>query len=271
MGRRNLVVVEATRRFGHVVPLTTSQRPPRWFSSSAHGARMRREAGALDILLCDDHRLLAEAMEGLLRERGHRVVLASRPAEAADLAGQQNVDVCVMDLAFPDDAGDGEGLLDPIDAIGRIAAEGPKVVVFSASADTLLQARALEAGASDCVEKAEPVAALMDAIERAHGGSEVTSPRFRSSRRRRTSAAARLDGWTRASLADFLTPRERDVLEGLVRGESTTQLAQWLQVRPATARTHVQNLLAKLCVHSRLEAVALAVEYGLVDVAQIPR
>jgi DNA-binding NarL/FixJ family response regulator len=58
-----------------------------------------------------------------------------------------------------------------------------------------------------------------------------------------------------------LTAREVEVLAGLVRGESTKTLAERLHVRPATARTHVQHLLAKLGVHSRLQAVAFVIEH----------
>jgi DNA-binding NarL/FixJ family response regulator len=60
-----------------------------------------------------------------------------------------------------------------------------------------------------------------------------------------------------------LTAREADVLAGLVRGESTKALAERLNVRPATARTHVQHLLGKLGVHSRLQAVAFVIEHPI--------
>ena len=66
-------------------------------------------------------------------------------------------------------------------------------------------------------------------------------------------------------LAAFLTTRERECLRLLVDGLDTTRMATALGVSPATVRTHVQSLLVKLGVHSRLEAASLAVRYRLVE------
>ncbi|HVD27795.1 MAG TPA: LuxR C-terminal-related transcriptional regulator, partial [Mycobacteriales bacterium] len=66
-----------------------------------------------------------------------------------------------------------------------------------------------------------------------------------------------------AQLTRHLTRREREVLVMLVNGEATVAIAAKMGIREPTARSHIQNLLAKLGVHSRLEAVALAVRSGL--------
>ncbi|MGH9066973.1 MAG: response regulator transcription factor, partial [Acidimicrobiales bacterium] len=66
-------------------------------------------------------------------------------------------------------------------------------------------------------------------------------------------------------LARFLTRREREVLSRLVAGETTASLARSMGIRPSTARTHVDGILTKLGVHSRLEAVAYAVSERLVE------
>jgi DNA-binding NarL/FixJ family response regulator len=68
-----------------------------------------------------------------------------------------------------------------------------------------------------------------------------------------------------AQLARFLTPREREVLERLARGESTAVMANEMGVAYSTARTHIQNTLTKLGVHSKLAAVTLAFQHGLVS------
>ena len=68
------------------------------------------------------------------------------------------------------------------------------------------------------------------------------------------------------ALDHLLTPREREVLARLVRGESTTGMARSMGVRLSTTRTHIDSVLIKLGVHSRLEAVACAVREGLVDI-----
>ena len=65
-------------------------------------------------------------------------------------------------------------------------------------------------------------------------------------------------------LVQFLTPREREVLERLVRGQSTSAMAREMGVAYSTARTHIQNVLTKLGVHSKLAAVTFAVQHGIV-------
>ena len=70
---------------------------------------------------------------------------------------------------------------------------------------------------------------------------------------------------TGQSLADELTDREREVLALLAQGLNTNDIAKSLSISSSTVRNHVQNILNKLQVHSRLEAVAYAFEHGLVD------
>lgn len=64
---------------------------------------------------------------------------------------------------------------------------------------------------------------------------------------------------------EVLTPREREVLTVLARGNSTREIAELLTISPNTVRNHIQNILNKLQVHSRLEAVTLAIRHGLID------
>src|SRR2546421_577944 len=66
-----------------------------------------------------------------------------------------------------------------------------------------------------------------------------------------------------ALLAEYLTPREREVLGLLTEGESSTSIARLLSLSPNTVRTHIQNVLTKLGVHSRFEAASLAVRHGI--------
>jgi two-component system nitrate/nitrite response regulator NarL len=219
----------------------------------------RPKEGAVQVLICDDHLLLAELLGKVLTSHGHRVVVTIDPEKAVETAANHGIDVCLMDLGFPAQMYP-DGPVPSIDAIRRLHEAGIRVVVLSGSSNEKLRQAALDAGASDVLLKGEPIDAVIDAVEQANG------------RRRRMplvrTPTRGAQGWSRASLADFLTERERAVLEGLVHGESTTALAARLGVRPGTARTHVQNLLGKLCVHTRLEAVSLAVEHHLVDLPE---
>jgi two-component system, NarL family, nitrate/nitrite response regulator NarL len=72
-------------------------------------------------------------------------------------------------------------------------------------------------------------------------------------------------------LTEHLTKRERSVLALLVDGSSSEQIAHVLSISPNTVRTHIQNVLTKLQVHSRLEAAAFAVKRGLVETREPPR
>ena len=64
-------------------------------------------------------------------------------------------------------------------------------------------------------------------------------------------------------LIRFLTPREREVLERMVAGQATSTIAREMGVAYSTARTHIQSVLTKLCVHSKLEAVTFAARHGV--------
>ncbi len=81
---------------------------------------------------------------------------------------------------------------------------------------------------------------------------------------RETSSRQAISSASPASPAEDLTDREREVLSLLAQGLSTRDIAETLSISPSTARNHIQNILHKLHVHSRLEAVAYAFEHGLV-------
>lgn len=138
-----------------------------------------------------------------------------------------------------------------------------KLVVISeqGSLDALLQA--VETGAHGFVSEDMSVAEVMAALRQVHaGGMHVPPALLRPlldellARSRRTRQAVELLG--------RLTRREREVLELLAEGCAHDEVAEILVISPQTARTHIQNVLGKLEVHSRVEAAALAMRYGLV-------
>jgi DNA-binding NarL/FixJ family response regulator len=201
------------------------------------------------VLVCDDHRLFAECLATVLAARGHHVVTVRSPhdalgaiAAAVETAGDAAtpVDVCVMDLMFP-------GGIDPFDAIGDIVMVSPdtRVIVLTACSPAFAEAQAIEAGAVDFLTKDGELSQIIDTVERSRGATRPVA---------------------RHSGAVHLTAREREVLERLVRGERTRAIAGAMNVSYSTARSHVQSVLRKLGVHSRLEAVALASRHSLVPV-----
>ncbi|MDQ4089248.1 MAG: response regulator transcription factor [Actinomycetota bacterium] len=209
------------------------------------------------VVICDDQSLFAQALAVVLRSCGHEVVACvNSPTQAVAAVASGDVDVCVMDLHFPGGSG--------IDGVTGVVAVAPntRVVVLTGSSDAEELTRAVHAGAQGLAVKGDDIERVVDTLERVHEGEIVLKvPQRPNSLLRAPDAPMERNPLTR-----FLTAREREVLERLVRGESTSDLAVAMGVRYSTARTHIQNLLTKLGVHSKLEAVAFAVSNQVVEV-----
>lgn len=200
----------------------------------------------MKILLCDDHLLLAEAMEALLKIAGHEVLVTELPEDAVTLAAEESPQVCVLDLGFPD--GDGLDLLRTV----RETVPEAKVVVLSGQRDPDLVRAAIELGARGYLCKDVGVVDVVRAVDQVLEGELVIDPLVAQSLTQRRRHRSDDVEW----LISFLTQREREVLRRIVTGQSTEEMARDMAVTRSTARTHVQNVLQKLGVHSRLQAVA---------------
>jgi two-component system nitrate/nitrite response regulator NarL len=199
------------------------------------------------LLVCDDHRLLLEALSMALADKGHWVVAtALDPDEAVEAAREHHPDVCLLDVKFPS----GNGL----NAIRRIHAVSAdtKVVIFSGTTSAALVADAIAQGAQGFVGKEKPIAVVIEAVELANQGYLAIDPLLLQAALRPS-----LRGDDPLWVLKFLTEREWQVMRCLIDGLSTQEIADRLGVQWSTARTHVQNLLIKLGVHSRLQAAAL--------------
>lgn len=216
------------------------------------------------VLIADEHRLIREAVaEALVAEAAIEIV-----AEAADgYHAVSEATSLIPDLALIN--ADLPGL-SGVDACLAIKSSCPRVnvIVFGEGGDADALLSAIEAGADGYFGVEEELAGLVSAVERVLDGEFLVPSHMlgqllqRLIRRRRRSDGA-LERYLR------LTPREREVLALLVEGCDYEAVATALVISPQTARTHIQNLLRKLEVHSRLEAVALAVDQGWVN-AQAP-
>lgn len=140
---------------------------------------------------------------------------------------------------------------------------GSKMLVLTDHQDVRLLTRALEAGASGCLAKDQPIEQLVRSVLAVTDGSFAIPDRllapliegFLLSRRQQVDAFRRLSR---------LTPREREVLGLLAAGGDNHSIARALVISPETARTHVQKVLSKLHVHSRLEAAAFVAANDIV-------
>ena len=200
----------------------------------------------MKILLCDDHVLLAETLQTLLVSAGHEVLVTHHPDSALELLAAERPDVCVLDIGFPD----GDGL----DALSRVADRSPdtRVLMLSGSRSPDLVRSAIDLGARGYLCKDVGAAAIVRALDRIVEGDIVLDPGVALVLARRPRARPDDIEW----LMGFLTGREREVLRRIILGQGTQEMADEMHVSRSTARTHVQNVLRKLGVHSRLEAVA---------------
>ena len=199
------------------------------------------------LLVCDDHRLLLEALSMALADKGHLVVAtALDPDQAVEAAREHQPDVCLLDVNFPS----GNGL----SAIRRIhdVSANTKVVILSATINAGLVADAIAQGAQGFVGKEKPIGVVIEAVQLASQGYLAVDPLLLQAALR-----PRVHSDDPLWVLKFLTEREWQVMRCLIDGLSTQEIANRLCVQRSTARTHVQNLLIKLGVHSRLQAAAL--------------
>jgi two-component system nitrate/nitrite response regulator NarL len=169
-------------------------------------------------------------------------------------------DACLLDVSFPDASG--------LSVIGLIHAASPatKIIILSGSTDQTVVAEAIGKGAHGFVSKERPVSDIIAALERARDGHmAVDSDLLQQVQSSRESADNPL--W----VLRFLTDREWEVMRCILDGQTTEEMARNLGVQRSTARTHVQNLLTKLGVHSRLQVAALMNAGGVPNGRPVPQ
>ncbi|GAA0816590.1 helix-turn-helix transcriptional regulator [Spirilliplanes yamanashiensis] len=198
------------------------------------------------VLICDHHRLFAEAFASALRAVGADVRVAADPAEALAAQAAEPADRVLMSVRFPGEAGRA--------AIREIQLTWPQTHVACLGADDPAAEEAV------VLSKKRPLTELVDAVLRGTGAPETPAAPAVPRAPLRT---ARVDGQTLA--ARFLTDRERDVLRLLVGAQPTGQIADELGISITTTRGYVQSILSKLGVHSRVQAVSYAVRHSVVS------
>ena len=207
------------------------------------------------VLIVEDHVLFAEAISSTLLGAGMEPVgLATSGRSALEYLERDRPDVILLDIGLPDRSGL---------AIGReILEDWPeaKLVALTALDDQKTVEAAQVAGFCGYLSKNLPVSRFVASIEAVAAGQTVFPHRAAS---RRTHSTTNDSVWL---LVSQLTAREREVLELLVEGADGAMIARRLGISRNTVRTHVQSILTKLQVHSRLEAATLAVRHRVVPV-----
>jgi DNA-binding NarL/FixJ family response regulator len=208
------------------------------------------------ILIADDHALFRDGLRSLLQSQGHEVVgEAPNGKLAVELALKLRPDLVLMDISMPE--------LDGVSATRELTAQQPgiKVIMLTASEQNETLFDAIKAGAQGYLMKnleAEEFFALLD---RAGNGEPALTPAL---------ARKLLQEFAKPAMPetepDALTEREREVLDLMVGGiTANRKLATRLGLSENTVKFHVRNILDKLRLHNRAQAVGYALRHGMVD------
>jgi DNA-binding NarL/FixJ family response regulator len=208
------------------------------------------------VLIADDQPLARAGFRAVLEATGGIDVVAEAESgeQAVELARRLSPDVVLMDVRMPG--------MDGIDATRRMPQQNVLILTTFGIDDYIIEA--LRAGASGFLLKDAPVDELVRAVRTVAAGDAQLSPavtkRLLDQVARRLPAAVQRDA---GALAE-LTEREREVLRLLAAGMSNAEIAAALVVSEPTVKTHVSNVLQKLHLRDRVQAVIYAYENGLV-------
>jgi putative two-component system response regulator len=206
------------------------------------------------VLVVDDHQIFVQSLVRLLDAQPSITVVgtAATATDGERAAVACDPDVVLMDFELPDR--DGAKATEAIKAL----LPDVQVVMLTGRTDQPALIRAIDAGCSGFVAKTEPIDKLIDAIHSAYEGETPAHlaelPRLLAQLRP-----------TSRGLGSDLGPRELEVLQLMAAGLANKALAEQLYLSLNTVRNHVQHILGKLGVHSKLEAVATAVREGIID------
>ena len=210
------------------------------------------------VLLADPHSLFRQALKASLEEGGDISVVAEASdfRRAVSEAERVRPEIVFLDAGSP--------AADPIGTIAEFHKRLPlcRVVIVVDHDDATLLARAIEEGARGYVSKGSALSELIETTHSVHRG-ETAIPRHMLGELLTTILERRKKHQEANRKLASLTRREREVLRLLADGADSEAIARTLVISPETARTHLQNILQKLGVHSRLEAAAFVIRHGV--------
>jgi DNA-binding NarL/FixJ family response regulator len=198
------------------------------------------------LVMCDDERILGDALAAALEAKGHHVLAVTTTAAAGVAAvAALEPEMCVLDLRFP---GEENGL----DAARVICLRYPKtrVLLLSGVCDPEVLAEAAQVGVAGFISKASEVDALAAALDVIAAGGVVFDAGAMRVARRRPPPPARHP-------LEALSPREKEVLARIVAGNSTQVMARLMGITTGTVRMYIRGVLSKLGAHSRLQVAAM--------------
>lgn len=212
----------------------------------------------IKVLIVDDHPMVRKGLALFVSGFDDLLLVgeAGNAQEALDLYAQHSPDVVLMDMVLPDI--DGAQI---IRMMRQLDSEAAIIALTSFGEEALIEA-ALHAGARGFLYKNISVDELADAIRQTHRGRTILDPKA-------SEVMLRMVSGTNQASPDFvksdLSEREKDVLKLLVQGLTNKQIAATLDLQTSTVKQYISNILSKLNVQSRTEAVASALRLGLLE------
>jgi DNA-binding NarL/FixJ family response regulator len=218
---------------------------------------MSEPTSAVRVMVVDDHPMWRDGVARDLTEAGYDVVAAvGSGGQAVRLAPAVRPDVVVLDLQLPDRSG--------VEVIHGLLAAKPttRVLILSVSGEQHDVLESIKAGATGYLVKSASQTEFLDAVQRTAAGEAVFTPGLAGlvlGEFRRLAATPTSAG----TPAPSLTEREVEILRLVATGMSYRQIAERLVLSHRTVQNHVQNTLAKLQLHNRVELTRYAISHGL--------
>ena len=216
----------------------------------------------LRVLIVDDHALFRRGLQMVLEQEPDIEVVgeASDGSDAVEKAKALNPDVVLMDVRMPRRSG--------IQAAGDIRdmLPGAKILMLTISDEEADLYESIKAGASGYLLKEISIEEVADAIRSVWAGQSRISPSMASKLLSEFAAISQRAGDRRDLAAAKLTDREMQVLKLVAQGRGNKDIAEELFISENTVKNHIRNILDKLHLHSRMEAVVYAVREKLLEI-----
>jgi DNA-binding NarL/FixJ family response regulator len=208
------------------------------------------------VLLADDHRMIAEALKGLLEQEFELVAVVEDGRQLVESARRLRPDVIVADISMPH--------LNGIDALTQLKRDNPdvRVVFLTMHKDAAYARRALDAGARGYVLKHAAQAELFLAVRAALDGETYITPTLAGEIFHDLKVSPEYP----VNPVGALTPRQREILQLFAEGVSTKEIASRLDISPRTVEFHKYQLMDSLKLQSSAELIHFAIKNGIVAV-----